>query len=158
MAKQEKTNVMRLLEQKKIPYKMHDYTESGAIAGEDVARVLGENPDEVFKTLVTIGKSKQNYVFLVPVNKELNLKKAANAVGEKSIEMIKSKDLLGLTGYVHGGCSPIGMKKQFPTVVHNTAETMENILFSGGKIGVQVELKTEDFKKIINIKFADIAK
>ena len=157
MAKQEKTNVMRLLEQKKIPYKMHDYTESGAIAGEEVARVLGENPDEVFKTLVTVGKSKQNYVFIVPVNKELNLKKAANAVGEKSIEMIKSKDLLGLTGYVHGGCSPIGMKKQFPTVVHNTAETMENILFSGGKIGVQVELKTEDFKKIINIKFADIA-
>lgn len=157
MAKQEKTNVMRLLEQKKIRYKMHDYTESGAIAGEDVARVLGENPDEVFKTLVTVGKSKQNYVFIVPVNKELNLKKAASAVGEKSIEMIKSKDLLPLTGYVHGGCSPIGMKKQFPTVVHNTAEAMENILFSGGKIGIQVELKTEDFKKIINIKFADIA-
>ncbi len=157
MAKQDKTNVMRLLEQKKIPYKMHDYTESGAIAGEEVARVLGENPDEVFKTLVTVGKSKQNYVFLVPVNKELNLKKAASAVGEKSIEMIKSKDLLGLTGYVHGGCSPIGMKKQFPTVVHNTAESMENILFSGGKIGMQVELKTEDFKKIINFKFADIA-
>lgn len=156
MAKQEKTNVMRLLEQKKIPYQMHDYTGSGAIAGEDVARVLGENPDEVFKTLVTVGKSKQNYVFIVPVNKELNLKKAASAVGEKSIEMIKSKDLLGLTGYVHGGCSPIGMKKQFPTVVHNTAEAMENILFSGGKIGMQVELKTEDFKKIINIKFADI--
>ena len=157
MAKQEKTNVMRFLEQKKIPYQMHDYTESGAIAGEDVARVLGENPDEVFKTLVTVGKSKQNYVFLVPVNKELNLKKSASAVGEKSIEMIKSKDLLGLTGYIHGGCSPIGMKKQFPTVVHNSAENMENILFSGGKIGVQVELKTEDFKKIINIKFADIA-
>ena len=156
MAKQEKTNVMRLLEQKKIPYRMHDYTESGAIAGEDVARVLGENPDEVFKTLVTVGRSKQNYVFIVPVNKELNLKKAASSVGEKSIEMIKSKDLLGLTGYVHGGCSPIGMKKQFPTIVHNTAETMENILFSGGKIGMQVELKTEDFKKIINIKFADI--
>ena len=157
MAKQDKTNVMRLLEQKKIPYQMHDYTESGAIAGEDVARVLGENPDEVFKTLVTIGKSKQNYVFLVPVNKELNLKKAASAVGEKSIEMIKSKDLLGLTGYVHGGCSPIGMKKLFPTVVHITAESMENILFSGGKIGIQVELKTEDFKKIINFKFADVA-
>ena len=157
MAKQEKTNVMRLLEQKKIPYQMHDYIESGVIAGEDVARVLGENPDEVFKTLVTVGKSKQNYVFIVPVNKELNLKKAASAVSEKSIEMIKSKDLLPLTGYVHGGCSPIGMKKQFPTVVHNTAENMENILFSGGKIGMQVELKTEDFKKIINIKFADIA-
>lgn len=157
MAKQDKTNVMRLLEQKKIPYKMHDYTESGAIAGEDVARVLGENPDEVFKTLVTVGKSKQHYVFIVPVNKELNLKKAASAVGEKSIEMIKSKDLLPLTGYVHGGCSPIGMKKQFPTIVHNTAEAMENILFSGGKIGIQVEIKTEDFKRIINIKFADIA-
>ena len=157
MAKQEKTNVMRFLEQKKIPYHMHDYTESGAIAGEDVARVLGENPDEVFKTLVTVGKSKQNYVFLVPVNKELNLKKAASAVGEKSIEMVKSKDLLGLTGYVHGGCSPVGMKKQLPTVVHNTADTMENILFSGGKIGMQVELKTEDFKKIINFKFADVA-
>ena len=156
MAKQEKTNVMRFLDKKKIPYKMHDYTESGAIAGEDVARVLGENPDEVFKTLVTVGKTKQNYVFLVPVNKELNLKKAASVVGEKSIEMIKSKDLLDLTGYVHGGCSPIGMKKQFQTVVHNTAEFMENILFSGGRIGMQVELKTEDFKKIININFADI--
>ncbi len=156
MAKQEKTNVMRLLEQKKIPYQMHDYTESGAIAGEDVARVLGENPDEVFKTLVTVGKSKQHYVFIVPVNKELNLKKAAGAVGEKSIEMIKSKDLLPLTGYVHGGCSPVGMKKQFPTIVHNTAEAMENILFSGGKIGIQVEIKTEDFKKIVNIKFADV--
>lgn len=156
MAKQEKTNVMRILEQKKIPYTMHDYTESGAIAGEDVARVLGENPDEVFKTLVTVGKSKQNYVFLVPVNKELNLKKAASAVGEKSIEMIKSKDLLGLTGYVHGGCSPIGMKKVFPTVVDISAENREKILFSGGKIGFQVELKVEDFKKIINFKFADI--
>ena len=156
MAKQEKTNVMRILEQKKIPYTMRDYTESGAIAGEDVARVLGENPDEVFKTLVTVGKSKQNYVFLVPVNKELNLKKAASAVGEKSIEMIKSKDLLGLTGYVHGGCSPIGMKKVFPTVVDISAENREKILFSGGKIGFQVELKTEDFKKIINFRFADI--
>lgn len=156
MAKQDKTNVMRLLEQKKIPYQMHDYTDSGAIAGEDVASVLGENPDEVFKTLVTVGKSKQNYVFLVPVNKELNLKKAANAVGEKSIEMIKSKDLLGLTGYVHGGCSPIGMKKAFPTVVDNSAENMEKILFSGGKIGFQVELKVEDFKKVINFRFADI--
>ena len=152
----EKTNVMRILEQKKIPYTMHDYTESGAIAGEDVARVLGENPDEVFKTLVTVGKSKQNYVFLVPVNKELNLKKAASAVGEKSIEMIKSKDLLGLTGYVHGGCSPIGMKKVFPTVVDISAENREKILFSGGKIGFQVELKVEDFKKIINFRFADI--
>ena len=157
MAKQEKTNVMRLLEQKKISYTMHDYTDSGAIAGEDVARVLGEEPDFVFKTLVTVGKSRQNYVFIVPVNKELNLKKAASAVGEKSIEMIKSKELLPLTGYVHGGCSPIGMKKQFPTIVHSSAENMETIFFSGGKIGIQVELKTEDFRKIVNIKFADVA-
>ncbi len=157
MAKQEKTNVMRLLEQKKISYTMHDYTDSGAIAGEDVARVLGEEPDFVFKTLVTVGKSRQNYVFIVPVNKELNLKKAASAVGEKSVEMIKSKDLLPLTGYVHGGCSPIGMKKQFPTIVHSSAENMDTIFFSGGKIGIQVELKTEDFRKIVNIKFADVA-
>lgn len=157
MAKQEKTNVMRLLEQKKISYTMHDYTDSGAIAGEDVARVLGEEPDFVFKTLVTVGKSRQNYVFIVPVNKELNLKKAASAVGEKSIEMIKSKELLPLTGYVHGGCSPIGMKKQFPTIVHSSAENMDTIFFSGGKIGIQVELKTEDFRKIVNIKFADVA-
>lgn len=156
MAKQDKTNVMRLLEQKKIPYQMHDYTQSGAIAGEDVARVLGENPDEVFKTLVTIGKSKQNYVFLVPVNKELNLKKAASAVGEKSIEMIKSKELLPLTGYIHGGCSPIGMKKLFRTVLHKSAEECDTIIFSGGKIGFQVEVSLENLKKVIPFELNDI--
>ena len=111
MKKQEKTNVMRILDQKKIEYTMHDYSESGAIAGDDVAKTLGENPEEVFKTLVTVGKTKQYYVFLVPVCKELNLKKAAKAVGEKNIEMIKAKELLPLTGYVHGGCSPIGMQR-----------------------------------------------
>lgn len=157
MAKQEKTNAMRLLEQKKIPYQLHDYTGSGAIAGEEVARFLGENPEEVFKTLVTVGKSKQHYVFLVPVNKELNLKKAALAVGEKSIEMIKSKELLPLTGYVHGGCSPIGMKKVFPTVIDSSAEHMQKLLFSGGKIGLQVEVAIEDLKKIIRFNFADVA-
>lgn len=156
MKKTEKTNVMRLLEQKKIPYEMHDYTASGAIAGEEVAAVLGENPEEVFKTLVTVGKSKQYYVFLVPVNKELNLKKAASAVGEKSIEMIKSKELLPLTGYIHGGCSPIGMKKVFPTVIDQTAESMEKILFSGGKIGIQVEVGVEDLGEIINFSFGEI--
>jgi Cys-tRNA(Pro)/Cys-tRNA(Cys) deacylase len=156
MAKQEKTNVMRLLDQKKIPYEIHDYSKTDAIAGEDVASVLGENPDMVFKTLVTVGKSKQNYVFLVPVNRELNLKKAASAVGEKSIEMIKSKDLLGLTGYIHGGCSPIGMKKVFPTVIDSSAENFDKIFFSAGKIGFQVELLVSNIEKIIKYKFADV--
>ena len=156
MKKQEKTNVMRILDQKKIEYTMHDYSESGAIAGDDVAKTLGENPEEVFKTLVTVGKSKQNYVFLVPVNRELNLKKAASAVGEKSIEMIKSKDLLGLTGYIHGGCSPVGMKKVFPTVIDESAKNNNKIFFSAGKIGFQVELLVSDVEKIIKYKFADI--
>ena len=156
MGKQEKTNVIRILEQKKIPYHMHDYTESGAIAGEDVARVLGENPQEVFKTLVTVGKSKQHYVFLVPVCKELELKKAAKVVGEKSIEMIKAKELLPLTGYVHGGCSPVGMKKVFPTTVDISAQNSEKIFFSAGKIGLQVEVDVNDLNKIADFKFADI--
>ena len=156
MKKQEKTNVMRILDQKKIEYTMHDYTESGAIAGEDVARVLGEKPDEVFKTLVTIGKSKQHYVFLVPVCKELNLKKAAKAVGEKSIEMIKSKELLPLTGYVHGGCSPVGMKKAFPTTIDATAKNSDKIFFSAGKIGLQVEINVKALEKISDFTFDDI--
>ncbi len=156
MAKQEKTNAMRLLDGKKIQYTVHDYTESGAIAGEDVASVLGENPAQVFKTLVTVGKSKQNYVFIVPVTGELDLKKAAKAVGEKSIEMIKSKELLPLTGYVHGGCSPIGMKKVFPTVIDSTAENFEKIFFSAGKIGLQVEIAVEDIGKIIRVKYENI--
>ena len=156
MAKQEKTNVMRILEQKKIPYTMHDYTESGAIAGEDVARVLGENPDEVFKTLVTVGKSGGHYVFVIPVECELQLKKAAQAVGEKSIEMIKSKELLPLTGYIHGGCSPIGMKKLFPTVLDETAILYDTIFFSGGKVGYQVEVAPDDLLKLVPYKMADI--
>ncbi|MBQ8183406.1 MAG: Cys-tRNA(Pro) deacylase [Clostridia bacterium] len=157
MKKTEKTNVMRLLDQKNIPYIMHDYTASGAVAGEDVAGVLGENPDEVFKTLVTVGKSKQYYVFLVPVCKELNLKKAAKAVNEKSIEMIKAKELLPLTGYVHGGCSPIGMKKAFPTIIDESAKSFEKIFFSAGKIGYQVEVNVSDIEKIIRVGFSDIS-
>ena len=154
--KQEKTNAMRLLDQKKIEYIIHDYSESSAIAGEDVAAVLGENSDQVFKTLVTVGRSKQNYVFLVPVCKELDLKKAANAVGEKNIEMIKSKELLPLTGYIHGGCSPVGMKKVFPTVIDTSAKSFEKIFFSAGKIGYQVEIKVSDIEKIIKYTFNDI--
>ena len=156
MAKQEKTNVMRLLDQKKIPYEIHDYSKTDAIAGEDVASVLGENPDTVFKTLVTVGKSKQNYVFLVPVNRELNLKKAASAVGEKSIEMIKSKELLPLTGYIHGGCSPVGMKKFFTTTFHKTAADFDTIMFSAGRIGYQIEMPVADLSKIIRFALADI--
>ena len=156
MAKQEKTNAMRLLDGKKIQYNIHDYTESGAIAGEEVAAVLGDNPAQVFKTLVTIGKSKQYYVFIVPVTGELDLKKAAKAVGEKSIEMIKSKELLPLTGYVHGGCSPIGMKKVFPTVIDKSAKSFDKIFFSAGKIGLQIEIAVEDIDKIIRVKYEDI--
>ncbi len=157
MPKQEKTNAMRILDQKKIEYKVHDYTNTDAIAGGDVAAVLGENPEAVFKTLVTIGKSKQYYVFLVPVNKELNLKKAASAVGEKNIEMIKSKDLLPLTGYIHGGCSPIGMKKFFTTTIDSSAKHFEKIFFSAGKIGLQVEINVSDIEKVIKFAFVDIA-
>lgn len=154
---EEKTNVMRTLDKKKINYKFHSYTNTDAIGGAEVAEALGENPNKVFKTLVTVGKSGNHYVFMVPVNCELNLKKGARAVGEKKIEMIKSKELLPLTGYVHGGCSPIGMKKQFKTVAHETAKDYDTIMFSGGKIGYQVEMSPLDLSKIIRIDFADIA-
>ena len=118
----EKTNVMRILEQKKIKHETHSYVGTGAVSGSEVASALSQNPKRVFKTLVTVGKSKNNYVFVIPVEKELNLKKAAKIVGEKSIDMLKSKDLLSLTGYIHGGCSPIGMKKFFKTVIDISAE------------------------------------
>ena len=154
---EEKTNVMRVLEQKKIPYDSHNYLETGAVSGLDVAKALGEDPDRAFKTLVTVGKSKEHYVFVVPVNKELNLKKAAQSVGEKSIEMIKSKELLPLTGYVHGGCSPIGMKKQFITIVDESARKFDRIMFSAGKIGYQVEVGLADLEKVIPFRTADIA-
>lgn len=156
MKKIEKTNVMRILEQKKIAYEGHTYDSTEAISGMEVAAVLGQNPNQVFKTLVTVGTSKSNYVFVVPVCGELNLKKAAKAVGEKSIEMIKSKELLPLTGYIHGGCSPIGMKKLFRTVVHESAKECDTIIFSGGKIGFQVELTLEDLKKVIPFALDDI--
>ena len=152
----EKTNVMRILDQKRVAYKSYCYVDTNAISGMDVASVLNENPNQVFKTLVTVGNSKNHYVFLVPVNKELNLKKAATAVGEKNVEMVKSKDLLALTGYIHGGCSPIGMKKQFKTVIDISANNYDNIIFSGGKIGYQVELTLEDLKKVISFTLASI--
>lgn len=152
----EKTNVMRILDQKRVAYKSYCYVDTNAISGMDVASVLNENPSQVFKTLVTVGNSKNHYVFLVPVNKELNLKKAATAVGEKNVEMLKSKDLLPLTGYIHGGCSPIGMKKQYKTVIDISANNYDNIIFSGGKIGYQVELNKEDLKKVLSFTLASI--
>ena len=156
MKKQEKTNVMRILDQKKITYESHTYDTTEAISGMEVATILGENPNQVFKTLVTVGASKKNYVFVVPVCGELNLKKAAKAVGEKSIQMIKSKELLPLTGYIHGGCSPIGMKKLFPTVIHETAVEWDTIIFSGGKIGYQVQMTVDDLKKVIPFLLEDV--
>ena len=152
----EKTNVMRILDQKKVPYQAYCYADTDAVSGVEVAEVLGQNPNQVFKTLVTVGASKRNYVFVIPVCEELNLKKAAKAVGEKSIEMIKSKELLPLTGYIHGGCSPIGMKKLFKTVIHDSAENLETIIFSAGKIGYQVEVAPADLKKVIPYEFGDI--
>lgn len=154
--KPEKTNAMRLLDQKKVQYTVHDYSQSGMIAGEDVAKVLGEDPSQVFKTLVTVGKTGLHYVFLVPVCSELDLKKAASAVGEKYIEMIKSKDLLGLTGYIHGGCSPVGMKKVFPTTIDSSAQRLDKIFFSAGKIGLQLEVQVADIEKVIKYQFAEI--
>ena len=154
--KVEKTNVMRILEQKKVTYNSYSYANTDAISGIEVATVLNQNPNQVFKTLVTISSNKVNYVFVVPVSKELNLKKAAKSVGEKSIGMIKSKELLPLTGYIHGGCSPIGMKKQFKTVIDSSATNFETIIFSAGKIGYQVEVSLEELSKIIRYTLEDI--
>lgn len=156
MKKMEKTNVMRVLDSKKISYTEHYYGNTEAVSGMEVVTALGQQSEKVFKTLVTTGKSGTHYVFMVPVAEELDLKKAAKTVGEKSIEMLKSKELLGLTGYIHGGCSPIGMKKYFETTIHKTAMEYDTIMFSGGKIGFQVELPLEDLKKVIKINVADI--
>lgn len=154
--KDEKTNVMRILDQKKVKYNSYNYLKTGAISGMEVAKALDENPNLTFKTLVTVGKTNNHYVFLVPVNKELDLKKAAKAVNEKNIEMVKSKELLSLTGYIHGGCSPIGMKKSFKTVIDSSARNYDKLIFSGGKIGYQVETALDELKKVINFDLKDI--
>ncbi len=154
--KDEKTNVMRILEQKKVKYKSYNYLETGAISGMEVAKALNEDPNLTFKTLVTIGKTNNHYVFLVPVNKELDLKKASKAVNEKNIEMVKSKELLALTGYIHGGCSPVGMKKSFKTVIDSSAKNYDKLIFSGGKIGYQVETTLDELKKVIDFDLKDI--
>ena len=156
MPKQEKTNVMRTLERLKIPYQEHYYGGTEAISGVEVAAVLGEDPRQTFKTLVTVAKSKTNYVFMIPVAEELDLKKAAAAAGEKNLEMLKAKELLPLTGYVHGGCSPIGMKKQFRTFIHETAQNFDTILFSAGKIGHQVECSLDGLRRAVPVECADL--
>ena len=151
-----KTNVMRILDKAKVQYKHYSYADTDAISGADVAKVLQQNPEQVFKTLVTTSKSGNHYVFMLPVEKELDLKKAAQAVAEKSVVMLKQKDLLPLTGYVHGGCSPIGMKKFFKTVIDSSAKNFETIIFSAGKIGYQVELSLDDLSKIIKYELKEV--
>ncbi len=152
----EKTNVMRLLEQKKAQYNSYTYDPEMGISGVEVAAQMGQDPAKVFKTLVTVGKSREHYVFVIPVARELNLKKAASAVGEKNIEMIAQKELLPLTGYIHGGCSPVGMKKFFTTTIDISAESQTSIIFSAGKIGFQVETSLSELSKAIRFRTADL--
>ena len=155
-AKAEKTNAMRQLDRAKAVYTSHSYEGDGTMSGAEIARMLGEDPARVFKTLVTRAASGEHYVFLVPVERELDLKAAARAVGEKSVSMIAQKELLPLTGYVHGGCSPIGMKKQFTTVVDASAASFDRIYFSAGKIGCQIETTLADLAKAVPFTLAAI--
>ena len=151
-----KTNVMRILDKAKASYRYYTYDGTQACSGVEIAATLNENPEQVFKTLVTQAKSKQHYVFMIPVAEELDLKKAAAAVGEKAIDMIPQKELLPLTGYIHGGCSPIGMKKFFKTVINESAANFQTIIFSAGKVGHQVETSLDDLAKVIRFSLADI--
>ncbi len=159
MAAEVKTNVMRLLEQKKIPYTPHFYPHGKeAVDGVTVAKRMGQDPDAVFKTLVTRGAGGGYFVFVIPVAEELDLKKAAKAVGEKSVSMLHVAELLPLTGYVRGGCSPVGMKKLFPTVFDETAILRDTIYVSAGKIGSQVEVEPNALARLVNGRFADLTK
>lgn len=156
MAKKElKTNVMRVLDSKKLAYNHYAYDNS-TVNGVEVARLLGQDLERVFKTLVTRGKSGGFFVFMVPVAEELDLKKAARACGEKAVEMLPQKELLPRTGYVHGGCSPIGMKKRFPTFVDETAQLFDTIHFSGGKVGCQIRMNPDDLARLIPFQYADL--
>ncbi len=153
---EQKTNAMRVLDAAGIEYRSRTFECPEALSGVEVADLLGVERERAFKTLVTVGKSREHYVFMIPVAEELDLKKAACAVAEKSIAMIKSKELLPLTGYIHGGCSPIGMKKPFATVVDETAVLFEDIVFSGGRLGSQIELPLDDLARVIDLKTADL--
>ena len=154
----DKTNVMRILDGKKIGYTAHTYEQDPSMTGAEIAALLGEEADRVYKTLVTRGRSGQFYVFVIPVKEELDLKKAAKASGEKDIAMIKQKELLPLTGYVHGGCSPIGMKKSFPTFIQEDAELYETIFVSAGKLGHQIEIAPEDLMDVAGCLSTDLIK
>ncbi len=160
---EDKTNVMRILDKKKIQYKIYNLYDLG-LTKEDIstktslntANLLNVDPNIIFKTLVTVGKTGNHYVFVIPSNTELDLKKSAKVVGEKSVAMVKSKELLPLTGYIHGGCSPIGMKKFFTTNIHSTAQTKDTIIFSAGRVGVLLGVKVEDISKVIRVSFSDL--
>ena len=147
---------MRILDAAGVGHQIHVFEADGTMTGVEIAQMLGEEPEHVFKTLVTIGKSKEHYVFMVPVAEELDLKKAAKAAGEKSIEMVKSRELFDLTGYVHGGCSPLGMKKFFTTSIDETCILFDTILFSGGRIGTQIEMSFDDLASVIDITPVDL--
>ena len=159
--KEEKTNVMRILEQKKVPYTAHTYEETESPLGDreyglHIARSLGQPVGRVYKTLVAHGAGGQPYVFCIPVAESLDLKKAAKAAGEKSVELLAVKELLPLTGYVRGGCSPVGMKKQYPTVFHSAAADCETVFVSAGKIGAQIELAPQALLELTGAQTADI--
>lgn len=156
--KDTKTNAMRILDKNKIAYKEHLYECDGFMDGVSIAQKLGQPTERVFKTLVAEGKSKQYYVYMLPVAEELNLKAAAAAVGEKSVEMIHVKDINAITGYIRGGCSPIGMKKQFKTIADSSAKNFDEIIFSGGRLGAQIEMNPTELAALINMDFADIIK
>lgn len=151
-----KTNAVRELEAAGVPFEFHTFETDGSLSGVEVAMLLGEDPDHVFKTLVTVGKSGEHYVFMIPVAQELDLKKAARAVGEKSIAMIKSRELLPLTGYIHGGCSPLGMKKLFTTSIDETAILFDTIIFSAGRIGAQIETSLAGLQQVIPVQAVDL--
>ena len=150
------TNAVRELEAAGVPFEFHTFETDGSLSGVEVATLLGEDPDHVFKTLVTVGKSGEHYVFMIPVAQELDLKKAARAVGEKSIAMIKSRELLPLTGYIHGGCSPLGMKKLFTTSIDETAILFDTIIFSAGRIGAQIETSLAGLQQVIPVQAVDL--
>lgn len=156
MGKEVKTNAMRILDRQKIPYQLNTYECGEFIDGVTIADQLGQSYDMSFKTLVMIGKSRQYYVFALPVDKEVDMKKAAKAVGEKSVEMLPVKDINKVTGYIRGGCTPIGMKKAYPTVIHESAETLPQMIVSGGRLGEQIMLKPDDLVRAVNGRYADI--
>lgn len=156
MSKEQKTNAMRILDKEKIPYQIHTYQCDKFVDGYETAKALGQPPERTFKTLTTQGKSKNYYVFVLPVSQELDLKKAAHVAGEKSIDMIHVKDICAVTGYIRGGCTSIGMKKNYPVFIQQSAQDFDYIYISGGRIGTQIEISPQNLIKVNKGKFVDI--